>query len=226
MGKDSSSYPSTGRDEPVSTILSQLVGCLSFGGKNMLSKLSYQLGIWARGWLILAVFAAFIIFMVVTLPSVQAVSGGIEGLDTTFFYTPEEAFANIASYPDAGRDVIRNFHVTVDLVNPILYSSFLVLLISWLFRRGLAPESRLQKLNLLPLGAALFDLLENIFIFVMFSIYPARLNFVAWLATTSTMLKILCIYASFVLVLIGLIMMAKNILTKVISAGRTSSVSK
>jgi hypothetical protein len=207
-------------------MLSLLVGCLPFGGKNMFSKLSNQFGSWARGWLILAVFAAFIIFMFVTLPGVQTVSGEIEGLDTTFFYTPEEAFANIASYPDAGRDVIRNFHVTVDLINPILYSSFLVLLISWLFRRGFAPESRLQKLNLVPLGAALFDLLENVCIFILFSIYPSKLNFVAWLATTGTMLKILCIYASFILVLIGLIGTAKNIITKIISAGRTSSVSK
>jgi hypothetical protein len=192
----------------------------------MLSKLSNQFGAWARGWLILAVLAAFIIFMVVTLPNIQAVSGGIEGLDTTLFYTPEEAFANTASYTDAGRDVIRNFHVTVDLVNPILYSLFLVLLISWLFRNSFAQESKLQKLNLLPLGAAIFDLLENICIFILFSIYPSKLNFVAWLATTGTMLKILCIYASFILVLIGLIGTAKNIITKIISAGRTSSVSK
>jgi hypothetical protein len=192
----------------------------------MLSKLSNQFGAWARGWLILAVLAAFIIFMVVTLPNIQAVSGGIEGLDTTLFYTPEEAFANTASYTDAGRDVIRNFHVTVDLVNPILYSLFLVLLISWLFRNSFAQESKLQKLNLLPLGAAIFDLLENICIFILFSIYPSKLNFLAWLATTSTMLKILCIYASLVLVLIGLVGTAKNIITKLISAGRTSSVSK
>lgn len=192
----------------------------------MLSKLSYQLGIWTRGWLILAVFATFILFMVVTLPKIQAASGGIEGLDTMFFYTPEEAYANVASYTDAGRDVLRIFHVTVDLVNPILYSSFLVLLVSWLFQRGLAPENKLHKLNLLPLGAVLFDLLENICIFVMFSIYPTQLNFVAWLSTISTMLKILCIFVSCTLVLIGLVTTAKNFFTKIISTGRTASVSK
>lgn len=192
----------------------------------MLSKLSTQFGFWARGWLILVVFAVLVIFMAVTLPGLQAASAGIEGLDTTFLYTPEEAYTNLAAYTDAGREVLRRFHVTVDLVNPILYSSLLILLISWLFRRSFAPQSRLQKLNLLPLGAALFDLLENVSIFILFSVYPQRPDSVAWLATTSTVLKTLCIYGSFALVLIGVAGAAKNLFTYTLAAGKHASLEK
>ena len=60
----------------------------------MLSKLSRLFHSWARGWLILALFAAFAIFVAVTLPLLQAAPGGsIVSLDAQFFYTPEKAFS-------------------------------------------------------------------------------------------------------------------------------------
>lgn len=177
----------------------------------MLAKLSSQFYTWTRGWLILATVAVFVVFAALVLPGVEAASGDTEGLDyAKLFYTPDEAFATVASYDDAGRATLRVFYLTGDIVNPILYTSIFILLISWLFQRGFKPESKFQKLNVLPIGAAVFDLLENICITVMLSVHPAQPRIVAWLATVGTTTKYLFFYSSSVLVLVGLVAAAIN----------------
>ena len=52
----------------------------------MLSKLSSHFHSWARGWLILALFAAFVVFVAVTQPPLQAAPrGSIVSLDAQLF---------------------------------------------------------------------------------------------------------------------------------------------
>ena len=176
----------------------------------MLSKLSRLFHSWARGWLILALFAAFVISVAVTLPVLQAAPGGsIVSLDAQFFYTPEEAFSTVASYGDAGRFWIR-IYLTWDIVNPILYTLALSLLISWLFQRSFNPGRKLQKLNVLPVGAGLFDLFENICIVTLLTVYPAQPAVVAWLSTVCTMSKMSFLGVSSLLILVGLVKAAMN----------------
>ena len=96
----------------------------------MISKLSGLFHSWARGWLILTLFAAFVVFEAVTLPLLQASPGGsIVSLDAQFFYTPEKAFSTVASYGDAGHFWIR-IYLSWDIVNPILNTLGFSLLIS------------------------------------------------------------------------------------------------
>ena len=176
----------------------------------MLSKLSRLFHYWARGWLILALFAAFVVYVAATLPVLQAAPGGnIEALDARFFYTPEEAFWTVASYGDAARLWTR-IYLTWDIVNPILYTLAFSLFISWLFRRSFKPESKLQKLNVLPAGAGLFDLLENIGIVTLLTVYPTQPVVVAWLSTVCTMIKVSLLGVSVLLILIGLVKAAMN----------------
>lgn len=176
----------------------------------MLSKLSRLFHSWTRGWLILALFAAFVAFMAVTLPALQAAPGGsIVSLDAQLFYTPEEAFSTVASYGDAAPFWIR-MYLTWDIVNPILYTLAFGLLISWLFQRSFKPGSKLQKLNVLPVGAGLFDLLENISIVILLAVYPAQPTVLAWISTICTVSKISFLGASVLLVLVGLLKAAMN----------------
>jgi hypothetical protein len=180
----------------------------------VLSKLSMRFHSWARGWLILALFAAFVAFVAVTLPLLQAAPGGsIASLDTQLYYTPEEAFSTVASYGDAGRFWIR-IYLTWDIVNPILYTLAFSLLISWLFQRGFKPGSKLQELNVLPVGAGLFDLLENVSIVTLLAVYPAQPAVVAWLSTVCTMSKISFLGMSTLLILVGLVKAAANAFRK------------
>ncbi len=176
----------------------------------MISKLSNRFHTRARGWLILALFATLVIWIAVTMPVLQAAPGGhIVSLDAQSFYTPEKAFSIVASYGDAGPFWIR-IYLTWDVVNPILYTLAFSLLISWLFQRGFNPKSKLQKLNVLPVGAAICDLLENVCIVVMLSIYPARPRIVAWVSTICTMSKLGFLGVSVLLVLVGLVKIAMN----------------
>lgn len=165
-----------------------------------LSDLFYR---YASGWLIGAVLLVFVGFVALTLPGLTAVSHNIEGLDTQFFYTPPQAFANVAAYSDEARTTLNRFHLTADIVNPILYSTLLALLLSWLFQRSFMAAPGRRLLNIFPLAALLFDVLENLAITRMMMAYPAQPVWVAWVATVSTMFKFSILYASLVLVLIG-----------------------
>jgi len=176
----------------------------------MLSKLSRLFYSWARGWLILALFVVFVVFEAVTLPLLQAAPGSsIVSLDAQFFYTPEKAFSILASYGDAGRFWIR-IYLTWDIVNPILYTLTFSLIISWIFQRSIKPGSKLHKLNVLPVGAGLFDLLENICIVTLLTVYPAQPAVVAWLSTVCTISKMSFLGMSTLLILVGLVKAAMN----------------
>ena len=180
----------------------------------MLTRISRMLHSRAQGWLILMLFAALVVCMVITLPILQAAPGGsIVSLDARLFYTPEEAFSTVGSYGDAASFWI-GMYLTWDVVTPVLYALAFSLLMSWIFQRSFKPESRMQQLNVLPLGAGLFDLLENVCIVTLLATYPARLTVVAWLGTLFTMTKIGLLAVSIPLILFGVIKAAANKLKK------------
>jgi hypothetical protein len=153
---------------------------------------------------------AFVVYFAVTLPASQAAPGGnIEALDAQFFYTPEKAFSTVASYGDSARFWTR-IYLTWDIVNPILYTLAFSLLISWLFQRSFKPEGKLQKLNVLPAGAGLFDVLENIGIVTLLTLHPTQPVVMSWLSTVCTMIKVSFLGVSTLLILTGLVEAAMN----------------
>jgi len=64
--------------------------------------------------------------------------------------------------------------LTADIIYPIIYTLFYSLLLSWLFQRAFKPDSKMQKYNVVPVGAWIFDLLENVGIVSMLSLYPSQ----------------------------------------------------
>jgi hypothetical protein len=98
----------------------------------------------------------------------------------------------------------------VDIIYPIVYTLFFGLLISWLFQRGFKSDSNMQKWNATPVGAWLFDLLENLGIVSMLSMWPSQPVLIAWLTTIFTMAKWLFAGASVLLVLVGLVKAAAH----------------
>ena len=174
----------------------------------MLSKLSRIFHNWTKGWLTIVLFIALIVYIVITLPILQKLPGGdIVSLDAQLFYTPEEAFATVASYGDSAR-LWTLLYLTWDVMTPILYTLAFSMSISWLFQRGFKPVSKMQKLNIIPIGAGLFDLLENISIVSLLSLYPNEPVYIAWISTVCTMIKTSFLGISILLILIGLIFAA------------------
>ena len=127
-------------------------------------KLSDRLHTQAKGRLILSIFAALVLFMVITLPLLSRIypaADEMESLDDPVFYTPDEIFSTMESWGEDGRNYQLWLHLTWDLIFPIMGFLFISLFISWLLQRSFGPESKLQRLNLLALGSV-FDLLENV----------------------------------------------------------------
>jgi len=183
---------------------------------RMLAKLSETLKTYAKGWIVLVLLALDVFFNAVVLPrqmaQMQAASGGTGPIDLRFFYTPTQVYAMIDAYGAVGRADYRFFELTGDILYPIVYTLLFSLAMTWLFQRGLAKASRLQRLNVVPFGAWLFDLLENLAIVTMLSIYPSQPAPLAWLATTFTMLKWLFAAVTIFLLLIGIVTATRNAL--------------
>lgn len=180
----------------------------------MLTRISETLKKFANGWLVLLFFAGEMFFNAVVLPAqqakIEAASGGVGPIDLQFFYTPQKVYSMIAAYGDAMRADYRIFELTGDILYPIVYTLFFALLVTWLFQRGFAANSPMQKWNVVPLGAWLFDLLENLSIVAMLSVYPSTPAALAWVAAIFTAIKWLFAGATIVLILMGLVMALKN----------------
>ncbi len=174
----------------------------------MLIKLSNTLQRWAKGWLVFILFLLDTVFALFILPIAAALmmgdAGGPGPLDLQFFYTPAKAYEIITAYGEYTRLFYRNIELTIDIIYPIIYSLFFSLFITWLFKKGFDQNSSMQRLNVVPFGAWLFDLLENIGIVTMLSIYPSTPAALAWITTIFTTVKWLFAGASIVLVMIGI----------------------
>jgi hypothetical protein len=172
----------------------------------MLTELSNRIHAWAKGRLILAVIAAFVLLINLPLADPALLETSLDG---KFAYTPEEAFSAVASYGENGRAQLIGIHLA-DFLLIALYTAMFCLLISWLFRRGFAPGSAMQRLNLVPILGGFFDVMENIWIMAMILAYPARPAAVAWLATVSTTGKYIMGIPILLLLAVGLVKAAMN----------------
>ena len=125
--------------------------------------------------------------------------------------TPGKMFAMIERYGDFGREFYRNVELTVDLfIYPPIYTLAFGLLISWLFQRGFNPTHKLQKWNVVPVFAWFFDLLENIDIVTLLSVWPSQPVMIAWFLMVLTTAKWFFIFVTLGLVILGLIRAAMN----------------
>lgn len=180
----------------------------------MLRALSGKFYKWANGWLVLTLVLLDTFFMGFVMPLIGGLMKGGTGLqepmDLQFFSTPEQLYDLAKSYGEFGRAFYRSVELSVDLIYPVVYTLAFGLLISWLFQRGFKPGHKARGLNVVPLGAWLFDLLENMGIVTMLSVFPVQINVVAWLTTVFTMIKWSFAGISLLLILIGIVLAARN----------------
>ena len=181
----------------------------------ILNAISQKFHAWTTGWRVLVLFLATGLMAGYIMP----VAGGILALaannsvlplDLLFFYTPDSAFDMIEKYGPAGRDLYTKILLTVDILYPVIYTLFLGLFLSWLFQRGFPRQSPMQRMNAVPVGGLLFDLLENIGIVWMLSMYPSIPAILAWIIMLTSTVKWLFALASLVLIFVGLARAAMN----------------
>ena len=160
----------------------------------------------------------FLAFTTLVLPGqsrgATEFSGEAGTPDLTFFYTPDELYEMADAYGEAGRRAYIQARFTFDLAWPVVYTLFLVTAMSWTFQRAVSPGSWVQILNLIPLFGALLDYLENISTSVVMWRYPQLTTAVDWLASASTPLKWINISAAFVLLIVGVLIVVRNIILR------------
>lgn len=173
---------------------------------SLITRLSERLHLWARGRVVLALWGAFVGFMVGSLWLLSWCApdlAGLASLDDPVWRGPDEIYAILSAWGATGRTQELWFHLTWDTVVPVMGFFCVALTLSWVLQRAVTPGSGLRRLNLLGL-VTVFDLLENVFIEALILTHPARVPALAWLKTTFTALK----YAGgavLVVVLLGLV---------------------
>jgi len=87
----------------------------------------------------------FILFTALVLPrqaaEAESISSGAGSPDTSFWYTPDDLYRMVEAYGPAGRQAYLWARWTFDLVWPLVYTAFLSLTISWVYRRAFARET-------------------------------------------------------------------------------------
>jgi hypothetical protein len=181
----------------------------------ILNALSKKFHSWTTGWRVFILFLADALMMGYIMPLAAgilalAANNSVLPLDLMFFYTPEQAFEMMDKYGEAGRAIYLRIELTADLIYPIIYTLFYGLLISWLFQRAFKPDIKMQKWNVMPVGAWFFDLLENVGIVSMIAMYPSKLTLLAWITMLFGSLKWAFFLVTVGLVLVGLVRAAMN----------------
>lgn len=168
--------------------------------------MSHRLHRLSTGPVTLAALVIFLLFTALVLPrqaaSAEEAGGGAGSPDTALFYAADDLYAFAEAYGPEGRAAYVRARYTFDVAWPLVYTFFLVTALSWIGRRAFAPESPWLRINLVPLLAALFDLLENISASLVMWRYPALTPGVAEAAPGLSLLKWLFVGGSFALLFI------------------------
>lgn len=181
----------------------------------MLNKISKKFHAWATGWRVVILMIAESLMMFYIMPLAAgimafAANNSVLPLDLMFFYNPEQAFEMMDKYGEAGRSVYLRIELTADIIYPTIYTLFFGLLISWLFQRAFKPDHQMQKWNVMPVGAWIFDILENSGIVSMLLMYPSKPDVLAWITMLFGSLKWAFFLITMGLVLVGLVKAAMN----------------
>jgi hypothetical protein len=166
-----------------------------------LTGVSSALLAFSTGRAALAGLVIFLLFGALVLPgqaaAAEQASGGAGSPDTSLFYSPDDLLQQAEAYGPAGRQAYVRARWTFDLAFPLVYGFFLVTTIGWTLRTVTPAGSGWQRLNLVPIGAVLFDLLENTATSFVMARYPAKCTWIAALAPVFTLTKWILVYGSF-----------------------------
>ena len=184
----------------------------------MLGRLSDILIRVSTGWLAASAFVIFLLFTALVLPRqsamADATSGGADAPDTSLYYTPEDLYRMAEAYGEDGRAAYIRARFTFDVIWPLVYLFFLATSISWICTK-LEPVQRWhRRANLVPFVGAMFDYIENISASTVMWRYPQRTALLDVLAPISTLLKWIFIGASFLILIVGLVLGIRQALSR------------
>lgn len=149
----------------------------------------------SKGKYVLMLLGLFLLFNLFVLPLTFKVTETKKPLDLQFTYTVDEAYQSIGSYSEQEREIYLIGELTADLIYPLIYTSFLMIVLFMLYKN--------YSIAKLPLLILLFDFIENMGIVTLLSYYPSQISLLALLTSIATTVK-----WCFVIVCISLILTA------------------
>ena len=181
----------------------------------MLKTLSNKLYQMSSGLVTILALVIFALVVAFVLPAqaerAEALSGGADSPDMSFFYTSTDLYNMAEAYGADGRSAYIRARFTFDLVFPLSYLFFLATSISWAMRRSvLNPNSRWRLLNLFPVFGILFDYLENISTSIVMANYPQHTFLFDTFAPIFTLIKWFFINGSFVILVPAFVFAVRN----------------
>lgn len=161
------------------------------------------------GKVALGTLILFLAFTALVLPrqatQAEQYTGDAGSPDSSFFYTADDLYDWAGAYGETGRRAYVRARVTFDVVWPLVYTLFLVTALSWIMGRAVPAKSAWARANLVSVLGMIFDFLENGAAALVMTRYPDETPVIASLAGFLTALKWLFVYASFALLLFGVL---------------------
>jgi len=94
-------------------------------------------------------------------------------LDQIPSFSQEEVYARIAAFGAEGRALYRRFALTTDIIFPLTWMPFLFLYAGFACSRlGASPAAR-SALLAIPVAYLMADIIENVFVWIMLTDFPA-----------------------------------------------------
>ncbi len=175
----------------------------------MLQKVSSALCRISSIWTVVAAIIVYGFFIARVMPEQSADSAAYAGdwgaPDRHLFYTPDELYAAVGTWGEAGREDYTAFRLGLDIAWALAYTAFLLTVTSFALRGAYPAGDRRRLLNLTPLIPLTFDYLENAACITLVNTYPERLNFLAWIAALLTGAKWSTLAASHLVMLYALV---------------------
>jgi hypothetical protein len=119
-------------------------------------------------------------------------------MDAADYYTADMFYENLENLGESGRRTYLFLHLVDYFYIAFSYPFFAVMI--YLVSRNMKNYKRYRWFLLLPLGAGVFDLLENIGIDLAVLFWPAKLPVVPFLSGYFTTFKMAILYCVFSLI--------------------------
>jgi hypothetical protein len=175
---------------------------------GMITRISRQIERVANIKVLLVLFIFLLPFNLFLFPLrsqrlAEYLGSKIPVLDTHFYYTPDQVHQYFSRLGRPGRELYALSEVTLDLLYPLLYGTFLSLILSWLYTRLFPAGGHFRLLPLIPLAGVLADLGENLSLVVLLLAYPISLSWLVYVANLYTLSKWFAGLLSLFLILLG-----------------------
>ncbi len=136
------------------------------------------------------------------LAQLKDITGGAGIPDMEIFYTPAALTAILDALGPAGREFYLTRIIPLDMVFPLLYSLFFLIVLFRLMGGLGLLKTRATYLLILPVLAGSVDYSENVCFLTILLNYPEPMTGVAALASLFTLVKWFCTPVCFLMILI------------------------